>query len=76
MRVSITHSCVEEILRDLPRLEGTAQAESINLDIKLQELTTAVQLQLSAGCLPGINGLPVKFHTFLGSNRTGSAGCF
>lgn len=53
-------SCVEEMVCDLPGLE-TAQAESIHLDIKLQELTTAIQ-QLSVVLLSGIDGLLAEFY--------------
>lgn len=53
-------SSAEEMLWDLPRLE-TAQADSINLDNEIQEVTTVVH-QLSASRSPGIHGLPAEFY--------------
>lgn len=60
-------TCVEKLTKNLPKLD-TDQAEQLNMDPSLQELTSAVH-QLSPGWAPGTDGLSYEFYTFLGLHR-------
>ena len=51
--------CAEQLLHGLPQL-GPEQRATLDSDITLQELSTAV-MQLSSDRAPGIDGLPSKF---------------
>lgn len=50
---------VAELLQGLPQLTSEDQ-ESLNTDLTLEELTTAVT-QMASGRSPGIDGLPADF---------------
>lgn len=52
--------CVQELLKDLPKLSGAEQNE-LDKEISLEELTIAVN-QLTSGRSPGIDGLSIDFY--------------